>query len=246
MRATRFAVIGLLAVAALKPLSAQQNYSSSTAPTTSAGSGAWPGLGYVVGQSFTASGSSLYEFGFYAASNWSGNATFQALLFAMSGPAVVGSALYSSPLLSYTSVTTGWLDFLTGSVSLTPGNVYMALLAPVSVTGGLAVMDVGTESGDAYPGGSGGYTYGGLPFTESALHGATWTSLGSLTGKPGQDFALRLQYGEGGGWQAAELDELVVTPEPSSIALVATGLLALVGAARWSRKRKAALQGASA
>ena len=246
MRATRFAVIGLLAVAALKPLSAQQNYSSSTVPTTSAGSGAWPGQGWLVGQSFTATGSSLSEFGFYAASNWSGTATFQALLFGMSGSSVIGSLLYSSPILSYTSVTTGWLDFLTGGVSLTAGNVYMALLAPVSVSGGLAVMDVGTESGDAYAGGAGAYSWATLPVTEGALHGATWNPLGNLTGKPGQDFALRLQYGENGGWQTAVLTELVVTPEPSSIVLVATGLLALIGAARWSRKRKASLQRASA
>lgn len=237
MRRKQLAVIALLALAAMRPLNAQQNYSSSVAPTTSAGSGAWPGVGYVVGQSFTASGSSLYEFGFYAASNWSGTATFQALIYAMSGPSLVGSALYSSPLLSYSSVTTGWLDFLTGGISLTSGNVYMALLAPVSVSGGLAVMDVGTESGDAYAGGAGGYTYGALPFTDGAFHSATWTSLGSLTGKPGQDFALRLEYRGGDG--QGNLTDLAVTPEPSSIALVATGLFALMGTARWSRKRKA-------
>jgi hypothetical protein len=161
------------------------------------------------------------------------------MLFGMSGSTVVGSALFSSPLLSYTSVTTGWLDFLTGGVSLTPGNVYMALLAPVSVSGGLAVMDVGTESGDAYAGGAGSYTWGTLPVTEGALHGATWNSLGNLTGKPGHDFALRLEYGDADGWQGVVADAITITPEPSSIALVATGLITLVAAGRWSRKRRA-------
>src|SRR5258706_16436073 len=97
MRVPPLVVITLLAVGALHPLAAQQNYYSSTAPTTSAGSGAFPGQGWVVGQSFTAAGSTLSEFGFYAASNWSGNAIFQALLFGMSGSAGFGGALDSRP-----------------------------------------------------------------------------------------------------------------------------------------------------
>src|SRR5262245_53900875 len=145
MRITRFAIIGLLATAAVTPLAAQQNYSSSTTPTTSNGFGAWPGGGWIVGQSFTATGSGLSAFGFYAASNWSGTGTLQAFLFAMSGSSLTGSALYASSVMNYTSVTTGWLDFFTGGTSLSAGSVYMALLAPVSVSGGLAVMDVGTE-----------------------------------------------------------------------------------------------------
>ncbi len=236
MRLTRLVIIGLLTAGAMHPLAAQQSYYGSTTPTSSAGSGAFPGQGWVVGQSFTAAGSTLSEFGFYAASNWSGNATFQALLYKLSGSAVVGSALYSSPLLSYTSVTTGWLDFLTGGTSLTTGDVYIALLAPVSVTGGIAVMDVGTEAGDAYAGGAGAYSWATLPLTDAALHSASWNPLGSLTGKPGHDFALRVDY----QWQGDVLTEFVVTtPEPGSIALVATGLIALVGAGHLRRKRQA-------
>jgi hypothetical protein len=243
MRVTRLVTIGLLVVGAMQPLAAQQDYSSSTTPTTSAGSGASPGQGWVVGQSFTATGSTLAAFGFYAASNWSGSATFQAFLFEMSGSALVGSALYSSPLLSYTSITTGWFDFLLGGTGLTPGGVYMALLAPVAVSGDLAVMDLGTESGDAYAGGAGAYTWGTLPFTESALHAASWNALGSLTGKPGHDFALRLDYTADDPWNTAGLTDLsvpiTINPEPGSIALLATGLLGLVGASRLLRKRRA-------
>jgi len=231
---------GLLAVAVSAPLAAQQDYASTNTPTTSNGFGAFPGNGYVVGQSFTATGSSLASFGFYAASNWSGNATFQAFLFGMSGSSLVGSPVYASSVMNYTSISTGWFDFFTGGVGLSSGSVYMALLAPVSVSSGMAVMDLGTESGNPYTG-EAAYTWAGLPLNPADLTTASWTTLAALTQVTGHDLALRVGYDIQTGPEVDPFDNdptTTTTPEPASVILMATGLIGLVGAGRVRRKRQ--------
>ena len=243
MRITRFAFIGLLVAGAYQPIAAQQDYSSSTAPVASTGWPSNPAGGSVVGQSFTASGTTLNAFGFYAASNWTGNGMFQAFLFGMSGSSLTGSALYTSSALNYTSITTGWFDFFTGGLGLTAGNVYMAILAPISVTSGSTVMDLGIEAGDVYAGGGGAFSWTNLPATEAGLVGASWLGLNVFKGM--DDFALRLDYAAAGpqtfGPQNDPLDDdfpTTTTPEPASVALVATGLIGLMGAGRVRRKRQ--------
>jgi len=243
MRFSRFAVIGLLVAGAFQPLAAQQDYSSSTTPTSSTGWSSSAAGGSVIGQSFTASGNTLNAFGFYAASNWTGNGMFQAFLFGMSGSSLTGSALYTSSALNYTSISTGWFDFFTGGLGLTAGNVYMAILAPVSVTSGSTVMDLGIEAGDVYAGSGGAFSWSTLPATEAGLVGGSWLNLNVFQGM--DDFALRLDYEPAGPQQLTPLGDpglddfpTTTTPEPASMALVATGLIGLVGAGRVRRKRQ--------
>lgn len=248
MRVSRIALMALLAAAAAQPAAAQQDYASTATPTGAKSNVAFSGGGYVVGQTFAATDNILDAFGFYASSSWSGDATFQAYLFGTSGSSLSGSALYTSSVLSYSSITTGWFDFFTGGVSLSAGNVYMAILAPVSVTSGVGTMNLGTV-GNAYAG-DGLSTWSNMPTSEATLQSVSWWStLGSQTGVSGNDYALRTGYGSQTTQQLTLLSQdpgeedpfgdlsTTSAPEPATIVLMGTGLIGLVGASRMRRKR---------
>ena len=191
-----------------------------------------------LGQSFTVpSGTTftqLNEFDFWLRDNTiTGTTPFYAYLFGwdpatrMTG----GSYLFRSTAQTYTGAATPTeFSFVTGGLNLTAGQSYLAVLssvelpdAPVSLRPGAT--QTTSWPNDTYAGGSSFVRNG--PVGLATLTGGAW----SLAGGTGTDLAFRATFAAPTGGTPA------VIPEPSSMALLATGVLGVVAIARRRRTR---------
>ena len=190
------------------------------------------------GQSFTVpTGSSLTnltEFDFWLRDNAiTGTTPFYAYIFGWDAATrqTGGSYLFRSTAQNYTGAATPTeFSFVTGGLNLTAGQTYIAVLssvefpdAPLGLRPG--VTQTTAWPNDTYAGGSSFVRFG--PAGLTTLTGGAW----NLAGGTGTDLAFRATFAAPGGGPTATI------PEPSSVALVATGVLglALLGRRRGTR-----------
>ncbi len=160
------------------------------------------------GETFVAPGSALYDITFEL--NTPASDTFKGYLFAWSGSAVTGSALYTSDVMSTTgSGSYEAVTFNVGGVPLTPGDSYV-FFASTSETAGSGTGQWGAIFSSSF-GGSFVYENNGTDISQ-------WSNAGDWTVT---------------GASSAFTADFAPTPEPTSLALAGLGGLALL-----LRKRK--------
>jgi hypothetical protein len=185
----------------------------------------------VSGQSFTApSGAqSLTSFSFWLSNGPSndpitapGDLTFQGYLMSWTGTRATGSPLYVSGVRNgTTSSSFVRYDFETGGTPLVGGAQYVAFLYPI-FPGANATNTLGSTGGSVYAGGDFVFLNIGSDFSQ--VRTTDWAA--SSFGGRGNDLVF-----------AATFLPSVVIPEPSTYALLGTGLLTLGGIAARRRKR---------
>jgi hypothetical protein len=180
------------------------------------------------GQTFmvpTNGDSQLDAFSFWLGS--ASNLQFKAYVYAWdaAGMRASGPALFTSALMSAPNAGAGFHEVAvsTGGVSLTGGNLYVAFLSNVGV-GGTSSNSWEYSTGDTYAAGQFVYHYTGSDWT-----GTAWTPNHQGVGR---DLRFEMQF------SATQMSQV---PEPATVALSATGLLALGGIGAF-RRRRAAMQ----
>lgn len=182
------------------------------------------------GQTFTVpinGDSHLDAFSFWMAP--SAGMNFRGYVFAWDAGAsrATGSALFTGAITAAPASGQGFQQVTigTGGLALAGGNLYVAFLSTSGVVGsGSSEWEFST--GDTYAGGEFVFTNNNDP--------ASWTQGGWSTDWSGTDRDVRFEMQFSAGQVSA-------VPEPATVALSATGLLALGGIGAF-RRRRAAMQ----
>jgi hypothetical protein len=172
------------------------------------------------GQTFTTPADSvLNSFTFYLNNAGGGPSQFKGYVMAWDGAKAMGPVLYESGAISNSNSSLAPFSFVTGGLSLTPGQQYVAFINTSSLFDG--VLDSGTMGSvdaDVYSGGEFAFLNNGSNFGEVTTD--NW-SLGWRGA--GADTAFRAEFAS-------------PTPEPTSMALLSAGTLPLLRRLRRRRK----------